>query len=151
MKETEYYLPKGDSQLKKRILGSFLLLVCILGLGVTVFADGAKTFSVTSNSTNVKFYGRVAYEDVYGAMDIITTYAHLSGSDKDMYTADNPCHMYIYKIDYKGRKTGTVVNYWYTNFYYGHELDTKVYRWEVDGVWVDYDIDTTNKKFFVVH
>ena len=128
--------------------GSIVLLVCILGLGVTAFGDSSNQFNVKSEFCNVRFYGRVSFEKRDFATDVITAYAHLAGSDKNLYTSTNAATFEIMKVNLWGQES--LINSNRTKIYDGFDMATTQYKRSCNKVHVYYDLDKGNDGEFIL-
>ena len=83
---------------KKRIkIVVMLVFIIILISSVSVFADGAKSWSQNADNSkaNITYFGRVEWLDKGYAPNVIIYYAKLGGKDADLITTDNAAKLRI--------------------------------------------------------
>ncbi len=83
---------------KKRIkIVVMLVIIIILISSVSVFADGAKSWSQNADNSkaNITYFGRVEWLDKGYAPNVIIYYAKLGGKDADLITTDNAAKLRI--------------------------------------------------------
>lgn len=73
------------------------ILIAVLASSVSVFADGAKSWSQKADKSkaNVTYFGRVEWLDKGYAPNIIIYYAKLGGKEADLITTDNAAKLKI--------------------------------------------------------
>lgn len=73
------------------------ILIAVLVSSVSVFADGAKSWSQKADKSkaNVTYFGRVEWLDKGYAPNIIIYYAKLGGKEADLITTDNAAKLKI--------------------------------------------------------
>ncbi len=112
----------------KRIVCGVILAMILAAGTISVAASSPYSWQFRGKNLNAVFYGRVDFtEGELFCKDIITYYAHISGSDRGLVTMYNPAKVIVTK---KGK---TVLS---LDVYDGHEYNTEQIQKYVSGSYV---------------
>lgn len=109
---------------KRRIKGLVFALLLVLFSATTVAADSAESWTAEHSSVDAYYCGRIAFTKRSINSNLITFYARILGSERDLITCYDCAHL---KIDKKYR-----VLFWTFRdndvdevIFYGHDITTK--------------------------
>ncbi len=114
----------------KRIVCGVILAMILAAGTVSVAASSPYSWQFRGKNLNAVFYGRVDFtEGELVCPDVITYYAHLSGSDRSLATMYNPAEVAV--TDKKGK---TVLS---LKVYDRHEYNTQQIKKYISGSYVN--------------